>query len=232
MTVRLWMSTAACGLLMSSLVPLQAYAAIDPEPAPISARPEHPGSSDFEYEVEIDAASDYVFRGIDQTDHRLAGLFDASVSWKSFYVGVLTTNIDYRPFGDRSTNQEMDGYAGYTDEAFGFVYDVGAISYNYLNQPGGLNYVEEYVHGSRQIGPVRLGIELYFDPGGKRARRGDFYGEGQVSWRLAPKWTVAGAVGHGSGQSDYLNCARSRTLFPRPQRENRKRHRSGLHCFG
>lgn len=204
MSVRRWMWAAVAGLILVGSVPRQAFAAVDPAPDPASAKSERP-KSDFEYEVEFDVASDYVFRGIDQTNRQPAGFLDASVSWKSAYVGVSTSNINYRPFGDRRTNQEVDAYAGYKDEAFGFGYDVGVISYNYINQPGGLNYVEGYGRLSREIGPVRLGLELNFKPDTTRPRRGDFYGEGQASWQLTRRWTVAGAVGRGSGQSNYLN---------------------------
>ena len=187
-----WISVAAAGLIVTAAIPRQACAALELTTDSSTARSERADSSDFEYEVELEAASDYVFRGIDQTFNRPAGFLDANISWKSFYIGGSTSNINYRAFGDRKTNQEVDAYAGYTDEAFGFGYDVGVISYNYLNQPGGLNYVEGYIHGSRAIGPLRFELELNFDPNATRPRRGDIYGEGKVSWRITPKWMLEG----------------------------------------
>lgn len=161
--------------------------------------------SDWEYEVNIDLASDSVFRGVDQTNRRLAGMADVSASYKSVYLGVATANIDYRPFGDRRTDQEIDGYIGYKDEAFGYTYDVGVIYYGYLHQPGGIDYVEGYLRGARQIGPLKLGAAFYAASSSGVEGRGGVYAEGEAAYRIGRKWTVSGAVGHGTDASDYLN---------------------------
>jgi len=79
-------------------------------------------------------ASDYLFRGITQTDHQLAiqGGFDYGHE-SGIYAGIWASNIDPTFFGGMSDPQtEVDLYIGYAGEmANGVSYDLGVLSYNY-----------------------------------------------------------------------------------------------------
>ncbi len=173
--------------------------------APDPIRSSDADGSDFSFEFSAEALTDYVFRGQDQTNRRPAGLIDASLDYKSAYFGVSASNIDYAPLGDRKTDAEVDAFGGYKDEAFGFTYDVGLIYYGYISQPGGEDYFEGYIRGSRAIGPFKAGLSFYFSPAYSRANGGGVYGEGNLSYDLTRSWTVSGAVGRGSSDYDYLN---------------------------
>jgi len=94
-------------------------------------------------------ASDYVFRGISQTDNQMAvqGGFDYEHE-SGLYIGTWASNVDSNFFTNQTDPQiELDLYAGYAGEFQDFGYDLGYLRYQY---PGsnGVNTNEYYVSGS------------------------------------------------------------------------------------
>ena len=103
-------------------------------------------------------ASDYVFRGISQTDNApavQAGL-DAGIKFLGvyFYAGMWGSNVDFDitkitpPEGQSSGSKadssiEMDYYGGVSGEVMSVAWDFGIIYYNY-HQADDLDYVEGY----------------------------------------------------------------------------------------
>jgi hypothetical protein len=101
------------------------------------------GGMDISFNVGV--ASDYVFRGVSQTDEGGQLFAGADLTAGSLYAGVWASNVDFSAFGDTETSAEVDVYAGIKPEFGGFVLDFAGIYYAYLNQPPGsaeLNYVE------------------------------------------------------------------------------------------
>lgn len=65
----------------------------------------------------ITGASNYLVRGITQTNDKAALFFDGTVIYNGFFAGAWTSNIEFEGAdGDR----EIDLYAGYGREFFGF----------------------------------------------------------------------------------------------------------------
>lgn len=65
----------------------------------------------------ITAASNYLVRGITQTNDKAALFLDGTVIYKGFFAGAWTSNIEFEGAdGDR----EVDLYAGYGTEFYGF----------------------------------------------------------------------------------------------------------------
>jgi len=93
--------------------------------------------------------SDYVFRGISQTDNQMAlqGGFDYEHE-SGLYIGTWASNVDSNFFDNQTDPQlEVDLYAGYSSEFMGFGYDLGYLRYQYPGSSGpGTN--EWYVSGS------------------------------------------------------------------------------------
>ena len=94
--------------------------------------------------------TDYVFRGVSQTDENAAiqGEFDAT--WKIFYLGMWGSNLN---FGGAQTQAgqfvdvaqlEADWYGGIRPVWKGITFDIGGIDYSYPDSfgPAHLNYVE------------------------------------------------------------------------------------------
>jgi len=87
-------------------------------------------------------ASDYVWRGVSQTDENpaLSGGFDWSPS-DDFYVGTWASNVD---FGSVE-NIELDIYGGYATEFDnGVSLDLGFIQYLYFNNDNDVDFNEIY----------------------------------------------------------------------------------------
>ena len=149
------------------------------------------------------AGSDYVFRGVSQTqkDPAISGGVDVTAG--SFYAGAWASNVD---FGDGDTDAEIDVYGGFRPEVSGFNLDLGVIGYLYTSQPDGADYdyLEFKAAATRAVGPATLGAAVYYSP--------DFFGatedeatyvEANAAISPADKWTISGAVGHQFVSSDF-----------------------------
>ena len=79
----------------------------------------------------VGLTSDYVFRGVSQTDESPALQGGVDVSSGIFYGGLWASNVDFYD----STDAEIDAYVG-VKPTFGAVSaDFGAIYYGYVNAP-------------------------------------------------------------------------------------------------
>lgn len=89
--------------------------------------------------------SDYVFRGISQSDEHFAvqGGFDYAHEASGLYVGTWASNVDF----NTDTSVELDMHAGWTKNYGDFGVDAGYIHYNYPGESS-LNTDEIYVGGS------------------------------------------------------------------------------------
>ena len=82
-----------------------------------------------EISANIGATSNYVWRGVTQTDDQAA--IQGGIDWagdSGFYAGTWVSNVD---FGPGSGETEWDLYGGYAGEMGGLGYDVGYIQYLY-----------------------------------------------------------------------------------------------------
>ena len=127
----------------------------------------------------VGLTSDYVFRGISQTDEgpAIQGGFDATCGL--FYAGVWSSALDFA--GD--AHLEIDLYAGIKPTTGPISWDLGVIYYAYPDQAPGiaeLNFIELKVGGSAEVWKGgTFGVTGFYSP--------DYTGE------LGPTWTVEGA---------------------------------------
>ena len=153
------------------------------------------GSAAAELSANIGATSNYVWRGVTQTDDSAAisgGLDYAHDS--GFYLGTWVSNVD---FADASGGQvEADLYGGYANElANGLGYDVGLIYYAYpqANKPDNeLDFTE--VYGSLSFGPVSGGIHYTIDTEAGGDDNHIYYYVG-AGIEVMPTWSVGGTLG-------------------------------------
>jgi len=120
-----------------------------------------------EISANVNLATDYVFRGISQTDNQFAiqGGFD----WEhasGFYLGTWASNVDSNFFGGATDPQiELDLYAGFAGDigSSGLGYDAGYIRYEY---PGGGSNDTNEIYGALSFagftGQVNYSDELNF----------------------------------------------------------------------
>ncbi|MEM1106471.1 MAG: TorF family putative porin [Pseudomonadota bacterium] len=116
-----------------------------------------------EFSGTLTLTSDYVFRGITQTDG--APTVQGSFDWASdsFYIGTWASGVD---FGD-GTSTEIDLYAGWTPSYGNFDFDVGAIYYIYPDAPDDpeQNFVEVYAGAGTTLGEVLdVGASIAYSP--------------------------------------------------------------------
>ncbi|HDY85261.1 hypothetical protein LCGC14_0733320 [marine sediment metagenome] len=118
-------------------------------------------------------SSEYVFRGITQTDSdpAISGGFDLNHTTGA-YAGAWASNVD---FGD-DASIEIDYYAGFASDIAdtGFSYDVGAIYYDY---PGAsdlsLDFTE--VYGSLSYSFLTAGVAYTIDADDKNYEDSVYY---------------------------------------------------------
>jgi uncharacterized protein (TIGR02001 family) len=87
----------------------------------------------------VSLASDYIWRGVSQTNEKpaISGGFDYSHDFEpvSWYIGTWASNVDPTFFGGRhSPSTELDLYTGLSGDLGDFSYDAGWLRYFY---PGG-----------------------------------------------------------------------------------------------
>jgi uncharacterized protein (TIGR02001 family) len=143
------------------------------------------------------AASDYVFRGISQTENGAAVFGSGRVSYDDLYAGVGMENVNFH----NRTAAEYDLSAGWTPAVNGFRFDLGVVRYGYIDQPAHteIDTAEVKAVVLHDFGPVTLGGAVYYSGNYFGSHRDDVYGEGRASYRITPKLTVSGAAGRQSG---------------------------------
>jgi uncharacterized protein (TIGR02001 family) len=99
-------------------------------------------ASAIELSGNVALTSDYVWRGVSQTDGSPAiqGGFDADLG-NGYYAGVWASNVDFG--SDESL--EVDIYAGLNTSLAGFDLDIGILHYGYPTSADGTDFTEVYV---------------------------------------------------------------------------------------
>jgi uncharacterized protein (TIGR02001 family) len=106
-------------------------------------------------------ASDYIWRGMTQTDGEpaISGGFDLAHD-SGLYIGTWASNVDSVMTG--GSELELDYYFGYATELGPVGVDVGYISFNYPGSNPSFDFEEIYTGASVSAGPVDLGATYYF----------------------------------------------------------------------
>ncbi len=160
----------------------------------------------------IGIASDYIFRGISQTQHQpeLSGGFDYSHA-SGLYVGTWLSNQAWVETGPAKTNSslEWDLYGGYRGSLPADVgYDLGLISYYYPGSRSGAgaglptpDTVEAYAALSWKFLSLKYSnaVSDYFigwGSDGVTKTKGSDYLELNANYDLGNGWGVLGHAGH------------------------------------
>lgn len=102
----------------------------------IKDEPMAPPPSDWAISYNFAVTTDYVFRGVSQSDQRPAVQAGVDVTYKIFYIGAWGSTIDF----DVDENVEVDIYAGIKPVWGPLTFDFGVIYYWYPGAPGALDY--------------------------------------------------------------------------------------------
>ncbi|MGY4397667.1 uncharacterized protein (TIGR02001 family) [Sphingomonas sp. UYAg733] len=148
-------STLSLGALLLAATATPAFAQDAAAPAPPPAITVTGGAT---------IVSDYRFRGISQTDKKVAVQGTFTVSHESgFYLTVWGSSID--DYVAAGSDQEVDFIAGYSHTIDGFKLDGGILYYYY---PGGghlkTDFFEPYADVSYTAGPVTGKVTVNYAP--------------------------------------------------------------------
>jgi len=120
-------------------------------------------ASAAEVSYNVGAATDYVFRGVDQTGFGSEGQLFAGVDATfegNFYAGAWVSNTGPSGFG----LFEADFYAGWKPALGPVTLDLGVIYYGYNSAGSGNSDYEVKLGGSVPAGPLSLGAAVYYGP--------------------------------------------------------------------
>ncbi|QDF29448.1 TorF family putative porin [Halarcobacter anaerophilus] len=107
----------------------------------------------------ITAASNYISRGMTQTDDKGAVFGEVTLSYKNFYAGLWASNVD---FEDVDADVELDTYIGYATSFDNFNIDASYIRYYYPNSDDLLYYDEAVLDLSYTFDKLTLGAAYYW----------------------------------------------------------------------
>jgi uncharacterized protein (TIGR02001 family) len=134
------------------------------------------GAANAEVTASVTLVSDYVFRGISQTDGGAA--IQGSFDWSSdiFYAGVWASNVNFGATeATELASMELDAYVGITPTTGPISWDLSLVGYFYPNGDdeiagGELDYYEGIVGAS-------MNLTEQFSIGAQFAYTPDYFGE-------------------------------------------------------
>ena len=152
--------------------------------------------SPLDLSFNVGAATDYVWRGVSQTDEspQIYGGVDATVGM--VYAGTWLSNVDFGTGND--TDFELDLYAGIRPQLGPVALDLGIQYYGYINAPTGSDqdFVEFKLAGSVPVGPATVGATVFWSDNFYGGTGNATYVELNGSSPIGEKFSVSGAVGH------------------------------------
>jgi uncharacterized protein (TIGR02001 family) len=137
----------------------------------------------FDVAFGVAVTSDYISRGITQTDHKAAIQGYIEPSYGIVYGGLWASNVSF--VGEKDT--EVDAYAGIRPEFGKLSLDFGYVRYLYSDSSSG----EAYAKGKFSLTDnVALGAQFFIDPDSSAT-----YTEANVDLSLPHNFGISGAVG-------------------------------------
>ena len=172
-------------------------------------------TSPHTFSANVSMATDYIFRGVSQTNHKptIQGGFDYSHA-SGFYAGTWASNVAWVDNVSKDDNSmEWDFYLGYGGSfAEDFSYDVGALYYYYpgkgraaTESPDSLEVYAsigwkflslKYSHAVSENLFGWQGYDKSLSAGNTKNTRGSGYWDLSAEYEFAEGWTVLGHVGH------------------------------------
>ncbi|GAB0056986.1 hypothetical protein SIID45300_01304 [Candidatus Magnetaquicoccaceae bacterium FCR-1] len=166
-------------------------------------------ASDFAVSGNVALASNYVSRGITNSDKHpsLQGAATVSHTPSGIYATVSAFSVDFQ--AANNANLELDYAAGWSKEILfpGFKPDLGVVHYTYpgVNSAMHLDYTEYYLGGSYKFNALGMNAKYSYSsnfggdnlvvPGNKSA----YYLEGALTYDLPYEIVAAAHMGHTAG---------------------------------
>lgn len=164
---------------------------------PLAAQAQEEDDSGFNWNAA--ATSEYMFRGISQTDDHPAIQAGAGYSWSNgLYVGAWASNVD---FGEE-TDAEVDTFIGWNGDVTESVnLDIQLVRYNYVGEPAGADYAYNELIGKATFAEnytATLGYTNDF----LNTDTDSFYGAVGGSWEVGYDINLTAGLGYTTVDSD------------------------------
>lgn len=151
-------------------------------------------AGDLSYNIGV--TSDYIWRGVSQTNDQAA--LQGGIDYKhgTFYAGTWLSNVDFAGTGTTHANTEWDLYAGLAPQVGNWSFNFGAYYYTYPNASG-VTFGELQTDVSHPMGKGTIGVNM-FTPIDTLERP---YVEIAMSYPLTDKLAISGAIGDCNGDA-------------------------------
>ncbi len=158
---------------------------------PLAAQAQEDDGSGFNWNAA--ATSEYMFRGISQTDDHPAIQAGAGYSFSNgFYVGGWASNVD---FGE-STDAEIDTFVGWNgDLNENLNLDVQLVRYNYVGEPDGVDYAYNELIGKVSFAE-NYSATLGYTNDFLNSDTDSFYGAVGGSWAVGNEVNLTAGLGY------------------------------------
>jgi uncharacterized protein (TIGR02001 family) len=158
---------------------------------PLAAQAQEDDGSGFNWNAA--ATSEYMFRGISQTDDGPALQAGAGYSFSNgFYVGGWASNVD---FGE-STDAEIDTFVGWNgDLNENLNLDVQLVRYNYIGEPDGVDYAYNELIGKVSFAE-NYSATLGYTNDFLNSDTDSFYGAVGGSWAVGNEVNLTAGLGY------------------------------------
>ena len=181
-------AVAACTMLPAAVMAQDAANYHDKTPA---AEPQTTVSDSPRLSFGLSAATDYVWRGVSQSDNHAAVFATANVAYKGFYAGAGTENVDFL-----GIDQEYDLWGGYVLNLGAAKVDAGFVRYGYVDSPVKIDTLEGKLALTAPVNKGSVTAAAYYT--------GDYFGSGNPAlyaelsgnYPVTDKLGVNAAVGH------------------------------------
>jgi uncharacterized protein (TIGR02001 family) len=196
-------------LLLSAVAALAITSANAADLASGKGVPAAPVVSPWDYAIGGGATTNYLFRGISQSDNKPSVNANAEIRYTfsdmfTGYVGAAASSIKLTNQA-QSPGVEIDAIAGVRATIGSFGVDVGAIAYIYPSFttfgnavfPTNPTYYEGYVKTSYAVNDnISLGLNGYFSPSFLDTGASGQYVSGTFAWKLPNDFALSGELGY------------------------------------
>jgi uncharacterized protein (TIGR02001 family) len=151
-------------------------------------------TNSISWSASLTGATEYIWRGVEQSAGDPAVFAAVSASYGNFYAGAGIENVDFA-----GIDTEYDFWVGYAAPiANGTTFDIGLVRYGYLDVPFGLDLdtVELKLALSHDFGGFSAGITAMITDDFFATEASAQHIEVNASTPVSENWTISGSVGH------------------------------------
>lgn len=167
---------------------------------PLAAQAQEEDDSGFNWNAA--ATSEYMFRGISQTDDRPAIQAGAGYSWSNgLYVGAWASNVEF----NEGTDAEVDTFIGWNgDLSDNANLDVQLVRYNYVGEPDGVDYAYNELIGKLTLAE-NYSLTLGYTDDYLNSETDSLYFGAGGSWEVGGGYNLTAGVGYTTVDEDLAD---------------------------